>query len=384
MSHFTVSKAQLKDALVSVNKVTNQKSTKPVLGMVKISSGLTGLRLVATDLKVYLSLALDRLDFDGVVECLVDAKHLQQAVKSAPGKAIKLELTGKILKIAGVIELDASWDLEEYPLGPTFDGVEPVVLDGAELATAFKRTQFAVAKDMSCYAYGGLLFEASGQLVATDGRRLAISKLPASSATWEAVLVRKGVELVARVFKKDSEVEVSKANTSPVIRFTGSNGSQVHVRQLEGGFPKYRHAIPENISKKVLINREAFQPAVEQAAALLKDKVKSMDLVFDADGQLTVETQAEGVGTMKIKVEALGGPKGFTIRLNPDFVMDWLKSLEKLGPISSIHNMGKVHGTVVLGLQSEKVKEKRCTKAVTFQDDDGQEQTYVLMPIVEK
>jgi len=384
----TLKKADLKDALINMNKAINTGATKPVLNLVKISSGLTGLYLTATDLEIYIRQKLGRLDFDGVIECLVDGKQFAQAVKSAPGKEIDLELNGKVLKIAGAIELDASWDLDEYPLEPNGEWLDPIWIDGEEFATQVKRTLFAAAKDMSCYAYNGLLFEAKGKLIATDGRRLAISKCPISSAAWEAVLVKKGLDLAARAYKKDHEVGVTRANTSvgrPVIRFEGKEGVTLYVRQLEGDFPKYRDAVPEKISKRVLIHRETFQPAIEQAVALNKEReVHELDLIFDEDGKLRLQTTVDGVGSMDVEVEALGGPKDFRICLNPDFVLDWLKSLEKVGALSSVHTMGRVHGTVELGLQAEKAGQKRGTKAMTFQDADDLDQTYILMPITEK
>jgi len=384
-----MNKAELKAALVHVNKLTNLKTTKPILQDVRIESGMGRVILTATDLEVYIKLHLEPIQQEGDFVALVNAKQLAQAVRSAGGKQIELGFENRILTVAGAIQLPTD-DPEEFPLGPKMGELRPdsVTINGEDLALAYKRTQFAVAKDMSCYAYNGLLFEARGQLVATDGRRLSISKGLETKQDWTAVLVKKGVELAARIFAKADDVVVTRANTSvglPTIQFIGSNDCQVWTRQLEGDFPKYEDAVPEKISKKVLINREAFQPAIEQAAALNKDKeVKSVELDFDQDGRLHVVSQAEGVGAMKIEVEAIGGPKGFTVTVNPDFLMDWLKSLEKVGPVSSVHTMGKVHGTVVLGLQAEKAGQKSATKAMILQDDDDQDQTYILMPITDK
>ena len=75
--------------------------------------------------------------------------------------------------------------------------------------------------------------------------------------------------------------------------------------------------------------------------------------------------------------------KGLTVVFNPDFVLDFLKSMPKIGALRSSHCMTKEHGRIHLGIQRPR-KGKRVDSAATFKDLDETEATYILMPITEK
>lgn len=380
MNSVTVNKAALRAVLVTMTKLTSSTTTKPILQDVKVMAIRDYLLLRATDLEVHVQLYLEA-QVHGIMELLVNAKQLADAVRHAAGKDVTLIQEEEVLKIAGVV-LDASDDLEEFPVEPE---VKPMVsakqLTGEELANMYRRTSFAVAKDGSSYSYNGLRFETSGRMIATDGRRLAISNASEDMVgTWSAVLVTKGVEIAAKVFAKDKLIHVIPNDKQ--VQFRGENGSRVTVRQIEGDFPKFENVIPDSFAWCVNINRTELQAAIEQAAALNKDKdIKSVDLVFDADDGLLVTTTAEGIGSMNSKIQTTGQlPKGFTATVNPDFLLDWLKSLVKVrsGQVSPHH------GTIELSFQAEKPKSKRCTNAIKLQDTDDRDQVYILMPFTEK
>ena len=379
MNSVTVNKAALKAALVTVTKVTGTTAWKPILQNVKVTAIRDYLLLRATDLEVHVRLHLDA-QIQGVMELLVNAKQLADVVRHAAGKDVTLTQEGKILKIAGV-ELDASDDLGEFPVEPE---VKPMVsakhLTGEELANMYRRTSFAVAKGMSCYAYNGLRFESSGRMVAADGHRLAISNASKDMiGTWSAILVAKGVELAAKVFAKDTLVHIVPNDKQ--VQFKGVNGSRVTVRQLEGDFPRYLDAIPDSFAWSVTVSRTKFEEAIKQATTLNK-KIDGgfVTMTFDSmDNTMYLETTVKGVGSMHEWLTVHGDQvlSGFNVTLNPDFVLDWLKSLKKI-------DQDRFHDTIELFFQAEKLGSLSCTNAMKLQDTDDRDQVYILMPFTEK
>lgn len=377
---FTYKKAGLKAALVLINKVTNLKSTKPILGCVKIECGLTGVRLSATDLETTIGIDFGRCNWDGeAFTAVVDAKGLADAVKSAPGKEVEVEKIGnRSIKIAGAIELVCE-DPDDFPhVEPSLstDSDVQVPFTGERLAAMFRRVQFAVAKDMSSYAYNGILFESRGQAVGIDGWRLSISSemKSAESADWSAIVPVHGFGLVAAAFKKCDEVFVEQDKN--LVKFSGSNGTRIACRMIEGDFPKYEEVIPDPAKqRRAELDRELFQAAIEQAAALNKKvEVKQVKLHFNLNvNKITISTDVEGVGNMSVDVPvSVIGPmlSEVHVTFNPDFLLDWLKSVPK------------GHGTIFFRFEAPGPKdEKQIVKATCWQDLDEQETLYVVMPI---
>lgn len=352
-----------------------------MLGTVRLQTIPSGLILDATDLEIYMRQALDG-EVLGRVECLVDGKLLAQAVKSTTGKEVDLAQEDKILKVNGVVELDASTPLDEYPLRPEFmPSEDQVIFPGQEIADMYRRTQFAAAKDMSCYAYNGLLFEARGVAVATDGRRLAMSSTGTGPDTWEAVIPKKAFEIAAKSVDKKGEVKVDQWKN--LVRFLDESKIEIMARKMEGDFPKYRDVIPDG-SKIVEVNldREGFQSAIEQAVSLNKSKeVKTVEIIFDEAGGTRIFSEVEGVGKLDVNITAYvpSSRQDLIGTFNPDFILDFLKSLAKPGSLKSQNTMEHEHAQLTMGLQPG--KKEQVNDAVTLQDPDDPNQGYILMPI---
>jgi DNA polymerase III sliding clamp (beta) subunit (PCNA family) len=175
--------------------------------------------------------------------------------------------------------------------------------------------------------------------------------------------------------KKDAQVEVAHSVGSRMIRFFVDGQAEVIGRTLEGDFPVYQAVIPdERKIRPVNVDREGFEAAIHQAAALNKSReVKSVDLIFDDKGGMKVFSEVEGVGKLETFVEAAvpGGVPGLTGTFNPDFLLDFLKSLPKS------------HSRIVLGVERPS-KGKRLEDAITLRDSDEPKAIYILMPITEK
>lgn len=119
-----------------------------------------------------------------------------------------------------------------------------------DLRTSLQRVLAAVSSDETRYVLNGVLLEgATGNLVATDGRRLHISspcsKLPAPSSDLphlEAIIPHDTAKLLLSLVPAGDTVTFHKHGDS-TLRLTTSLFT-LYSRVIEGSFPNYKQVIP--------------------------------------------------------------------------------------------------------------------------------------------
>lgn len=384
-----VNKKALKDTLVLANKLTAARKLKPILGLVLLEMGPNVFVVTATDLDIRLRRLVDVEEAgEKFSRVLVDGKRLAQVVRSTPGKTVELEVmdkgTDKVLLVGGVLEMDISTDVDEFParVGDMDGAFGDVTLTPQNIQDMFRRTAFATADVGIYFAQDGILFQADGAVAATNGRQLAVSRDVLSPLSWTAIVPKLAFEIASKVFDDDVTVQRSKS----VIHFDNGKGTEIHARMIEGEFPEYENVIPDP-SKLcyVDIDRATFQEAVEKAEQITQgQEIEAMTLTFEDEVGIKITAKHEGVGSLDAYAYAVvPSPlaNGQKISLDPDYVLGWLKSLKKRNRRGVLYD--KNHHRVHLGLRTTHEWEIVAGSSVTFQDPDEQEAIYVLSTITD-
>jgi DNA polymerase-3 subunit beta len=155
----------------------------------------------------------------------------------------------------------ATFDPELFPTIPEERAANAVEIASWRLARLIRRTQFAVDEDSTRYALGGMALEADGgqlHLIATDGRRLAHAFEPAAGALAPAVgteehplapvVPRKALRALATMLDAMDPMGVRLGFTEGGRLVAEAKGLRLAARQIEGRFPSWRQAIPEERS----------------------------------------------------------------------------------------------------------------------------------------
>src|SRR5262249_32317880 len=151
------------------------------------------------------------------------------------------------------------------------------------LREMIRRTIFSVAaaEHARFGATTGVLWELEGdkaRLVATDGRRLALSDGPAtahgehSTKGQMPVVPAKAMTLLGRNrHEPDELVRVSFRPNEVLIK---SERAMIYGRLVEGRFPNYKQVLPQKATLKVPLTVGPFHTAVRQAAIMTDEESK--------------------------------------------------------------------------------------------------------------
>jgi DNA polymerase-3 subunit beta len=353
-------RAALMEAINLVSGAVAQRSPKPQLSCVKLAATKAGgageLTLSATDAEIGLKLSLSQVDVQRAGEALIPADKLKAIVAAEEGEpTLTIEVDEDVCHIKGA---DAHFKVfgyppADFPAMPDFAGVVSGTGEGGKakavmthpagsLASLVGRTLFATARENSRYAINGVLMKRDGkrlEMVATDGRRLALARANLSGGEKDAkavscIIPSKALGMLLKLISANEEpVQIAITDAQVLFSFgtAASPGRAVLVSNLvEGAFPPYEDVIPRDNDKKVHFDRDVVSSAVRRAALLTNEESRGVRMAFRGkDKQLELSSRAAEVGEAQIRVD-LSGYEGDDVEIgfNPQFLVDALKVVD--------------------------------------------------------
>ncbi len=333
-------RAALLDALTLASGVIATRTPKPILECVRIEAKNGLLTLSGTDLEVALRLSTARVDIQKEGEALIPADKITQICRNTNDATLAIEVKDAVATIRG-----EGTRFTIYGHNPTeFPGIpDPTNLDAdftinaGILAQLIDRTIFATARENSRYAINGVLLKRAAkslEMVATDGRRLALSKgkcSPTGPEDSQCIVPTKALNLLMKL-SADSDADVSVAIEDNRVVFMvageGDSPSMLSSNLVEGAFPPYQDVIPKDLDKKAVFSVATLETAVKQAALLTNEESKGIRLAFGEAG-LAISSRAPELGEAEINVpiEKFDG-SDMEIGFNPSFITDALRHVE--------------------------------------------------------
>jgi len=326
----------LHTAFQLVSSVVPARSPKVILQNVKLSATKDQVVLVATDMEV----VGIRLDVRGVKveeqgEALLPTGRLMSILRESMDEEIRVEADASSCLIKGQyseFELPGE-DPQQYPDVPSFDSSNYHQIQGGVLKEMIGRTVFATAQENARYALTGVLWEVNPEkvrLVATDGRRLAVSDgigimhgKHATSGT--PVVPTKAMSLLERNLSDPEEQVLVNIGANEVLFKTSR--AVIYGRLVEGRYPPYKEVFPKKTSVKVRLKVASFLSAVKQAAVLTDEESRGIDCSF-SKGNVTLKSRVPDKGRAKVEMPIEFEGKGVDITFDPRFVVDMLRVLD--------------------------------------------------------
>jgi len=328
--------SELKKAVALLKRAAADGKTRPILGGILINA--TGME--STDLDVAFSATMET----GIEEpIVVDAKRLSQVIRPLKAKdEVTLERGESTLIVrhaGGSVKLPMLAEADEFPRTDTVDessmGFKGLMFPSYALQAALKRVCVASAKDSTRYQLHSVLFvmkDGTLSMIATDGKRLVRETLPAGGDDFEAIVPLPAVELMVRMpfiaslQFDDANVRATSANGYG--RTSSSEGFTVEARTVEGIFPDWKRAFPDECWNRFGMNIVELLGAVETAKIATTKETNSV--AFEVkDGVMTVSAESTLNGEASATLPAACAT-GATIKanFNPDYVVDLCKSLK--------------------------------------------------------
>lgn len=276
--------SDLARALAPCVGVIENNSMLPILTHIAVSSADGRLKFVGSDAETVVT-SFCNAEIKGDAGFTVPARKLAAIVTELPSEedvTIKLKenqtfvTSGKSrFKLQSMAE-------NSYPLPSASEGAGSLTVNSLELGKALDHTLPSTAVNDVRYYLNGLLFEIANKeltLVATDGHRLAVSKVDVD-CDFEArfILPRKAAALVRKTLKTGDSVVIT--HLDKMVEFTIGDVS-ILSKLIEGAFPEWRRVVPKNeIFAKVDV--DSMQDAIRRASIVLSDvKSKAATLTFN-------------------------------------------------------------------------------------------------------
>lgn len=320
------SKREMVSALTRIVRVSETKSTMPILSHVLFAVGAESVSLYATDLFESLSCKVTASDTRGGTVA-IPAKALLERVKMLPDGPVTIAL----VKETVTIKADGSarkFTLRHMPGAdfPKFQGASDdlptITVPSAKLASCIDRTLAMVATDDTRPHLASLLVEIDGgklRTVATDGHRLAVATESVDVAASLSVLVpRKSVATIRSLLDESEDAILTTSGSSLFLR----GEVDYSTKLTEATFPPWQQVIPKSWLGTVTVPSVRLKDAVKAVCVAAGPTHGVVLHVSETEVKLTATSPDNGEGEDVVAVESPTGKPTVRIGVQGKFLVD--------------------------------------------------------------
>lgn len=327
----TLNLNELRKAVKIAGMAVARKSHNSAITNVCIGNGL----VTGTDLDCRIDVELIDAQCEPI---LLPKDRLHTILLNATGDAVTLTPDGSTCKIKAK---GCEWKLptepaSEFPLWEP-EGLHPMLaVTGDEFRRAVKSVIYAIDRESSRYALGGVFIECVGNtafFVATDGRRMSIAEVGREAATDDFVNDPKDTEKKSPIVPTSPMVWLSnEAGSDETVAiecdtktFRGNvGGITVTCRLIDGRFPRWRDVLGEELPEPHSVCRDDLVHAVSCAAVVATESSKGVRFAFSGD-TLTLTAKSSEAGQSEVKCRVDAPAEAATVKLDPKYVHSFLK-----------------------------------------------------------
>lgn len=332
--HIRVERDAFVDALAPVQSVVEVKKALPILSHVLLEANPDGLSLFGTDLDVGLRKHISaEVLTPGAIT--LSAKKLYEVTKELPSAQIDLQVDPD-LQVALSCQRShfrmKGLSREEFPSLPDVRGTGELVLDAKLFRDMLRKTLFAVSSDQTRYALTGLLLQAHSSglnMVATDGHRLALVRMPrpenSGTAVIDALVPKKAMVEAMKIARDEAgKVRIQLSDNQLVLQ---EHTTTLVARLIDGQFPNYDQVVPSFTPNIINIARETLQGALRRTSAIMGERTTPTEFDFQA-GRLLISCVNMDLGEAYEEVEISYAGEGVKIGFNARYILEFLGAVE--------------------------------------------------------
>ncbi|MFQ5500756.1 MAG: DNA polymerase III subunit beta [Phycisphaerae bacterium] len=327
---FICDRSALQEGLSAASSVTLTRTPKPILQCVRLTAETEGLTLTTYDQEVGLRFHVQQVEVTVPGETLVPCDKLMAIVRESSDETMAFETSEDTLHVRGKDShfQILSNDVREFPPVPDMEGEANLVVKIGPLREAVEQTLFAAARESTRYAINGILWQMHDKqlrLVATDGRRLAMSNASLEKSIGDdiqAIVPTKTLGLLGK-FHSDTEetMDVRVTSNQIIMRSERVTISSVLV---EGNFPKWEDVVPRDNDKELSVETSRFLSAARRAALLANVESKGISMSLEGD-VMELQSRSAEQGEAQVRLEVKYNGPNLRIGFNPEFLIDALK-----------------------------------------------------------
>lgn len=346
---FSCTKENLYRGLSLVSHITSKSTHLPILHNVLIEAKEDGVTLSATNLEIALRVHV-RAKVDQTGSFTVPAQVITQYISLLTDERVDIEQEGKVLKVQSGSQKTKihGEDATEFPIIPSVDSDQKVVVARQEIEYALRQASVAVSRDETRPELTGVYFQFKNQsiiLAATDGYRLVERTItaPHTQEIRPRIIPGATIQELSRVLASVSDEQIDMVIGENQVRFS-TGDMELSTRVIEGSFPDYVQIIPTTHRTRVSVPKEVILQAIKASSLFSKSGIYDVNLHFSVEKQEITSTTVNaqlGENITKVPAEVVG-ESNHTI-LNYRYFVDGLGTLttDKI-TIDVIDNMSPV------------------------------------------
>lgn len=328
-------KSLLINAINTVSKAVDQRSTMGILKCMLLVADRAGFRLIGNDLELSIETANMETEMYEKGEIALDAKMFSDIIRNMSGDYITIKtdkdnvctITSEksTFKIMGQ-------DAEQFPRPSVVKKDNGTIEIGSlDLKNAVKKTIFAVATEDTKPILTGELFkfdEGYLHIVAIDGFRVSWRKIKVDYDIYtEMVVPSKTLNEIVRLLPDDNDKTVYINYTSRHIMFE-VDGCIIISRLLDGDFLRYESFFTGEVNTKVTVNTIDFLRALERATIITPANRKTTVNLEIGNNILNINTKTD-LGTSNDDLSVKIDGDDINILFNARYLIDIMRNCEE-------------------------------------------------------
>ena len=335
-----INRDHFSSALQLVSSVVGTRKTMPILQNVLLEAKGEALHLTTTNLDLGIRCAVKaNVESEGTVTLPV--KDLARIVRELADIEVNLDTSGgtkATITTRGSVFNVVGMDSKEFPPLPELAESREFAISRTKLSSMLKSISYAQSINEERYMLKGVFFQLSENelsLVATDGRRLAVTSEKSSNfdgLTGEFILPSMTVAELEKLPKIGDQIGVSFTDRQAAFHMQVSGDQEENLgyvdsiqlvsKVVEGKYPNFKQVIPKDDFNEAIIERELMQECVHRAALVSEEKVT----LRIKPGEMEITGQSVmGDACESMNIDYSG--QDSIVSFNPRFLLDPLKSL---------------------------------------------------------
>ncbi len=331
----------LSKGLNIVGRSVATRSTLPITQNVLLAAEQSQLKLVTTNLEMATTCWIGaKVEQEGAIT--IPARLLTDFVNSLPNDLIEITLppNSHMLEFnSGRIRAHMNGiDAEDFPPTPQINNGIITHIEADALRQGITQVVFAAATEESRPVLAGINTEFENEqlnLVAADGYRLALHKMPLASTIEQQYTViipaRTLNELNHLLGNQQDPVEITINEQRSQVLFRLKN-VEIVSQLIQGSFPDYSQVIPKSYTTRAVVDITEFMRVAKMSSVFARNANGIIRLLITpgADlnaGKITISAQAEEIGDNVSEVDALVDGEEAKIAFNVKYLSDVLSSI---------------------------------------------------------
>ena len=335
---FIIHGGALSRSLQSISSVVPSSRTMPILLNFLLEATNEDLIITASDLETTISVKLTPsiLEQGNITKIAIPAKMFLEVVNSLSTQQITINVTEdysvEITAGTGKYKLVGE-NPESYPEATELTEPSITNISSSVLVKAIGKTIFATGTGEMRPQMTGVLCEQTPEgttFVATDAHTL-VKYTRTDCKNDEArscILPKTPLNILNKLLSSHKEeIDVVMANNQTNVRFEFENYTLIS-RLIDGKYPNYNMAIPENNPNKLIIDRQMLFDSVKRVA-LFANQVSNQVVFRLKDKELFISAEDSDMSTLaKERLNCNYDGEELEIGFNADYLMEMLNNID--------------------------------------------------------